>query len=106
MKQRHADIGGSLEFLQGLPAVRTFREVRLQIPLFFVVQFARGRNGAQLKEFLMWSYFRPPVSFLTVLLIFHAVELLAHYSQTFASATYLIPGNSGAAHSPRASPFF
>jgi hypothetical protein len=46
MEQRHADIGGSLEFLQGLPASRTFHEVRLKVFLFFFGQVARGRYGA------------------------------------------------------------
>src|SRR5713226_3385411 len=97
MKQRHANTGGSLEFLQSLPAFWTFSEVSLQSLLFFLGKVARGRNGAQLEESVVWSHFRPTLGFPIIFSMFHDVGLPEHYSQTSASATYRGRGSNGSA---------
>src|SRR6267142_6393411 len=97
MKQRHADTSGSLEFLQSLLAALAFREVLLQVLLFFLGQVARSRNGAQLKQFVVWFHFRPTLAFRIAYSISHAVVLPVHYSQTSASATYRGRGSNGSA---------
>src|ERR1700739_959838 len=102
MKQRHPNFGRGFELLRRLPAVRTFREGRLEVFPLFIRQVARGRDGAQFQESSMWSRILPLVAAPMIPFIFHAVALRAPYSQTSASATYRVRGSSGAAHFPRA----